>query len=415
MTKIRVFLILLTIIVVGTIGLFVSYYARGYRFNFKTLKFAPNGILVIKSDPTGAQVFINGDLRTATDANMPLSPGIYDLSIRKDGYINWDKRLTIEKEVVTEIDPSLFRSVPSLAPITFTGCANPVASPDYTKIVYAVLPGIGIGNDKIGLWVLETVNLPIGFAKDPRRITDGDLTGATWQFSPDGQQLLIFTKQGIFQINVGTFTPQTQWVNVASSYQKILTSWDTLRKEKISAQTRNLPPELVDILNRKSKAVVFSPDENKILYTASGSATLADNLIPQLPGSSTQKQDRDIKIGNTYVYDIKEDRNFLVYDQEVNLDGTLFQTQTTSSTSGQKTITNFVPNLSWFPTSRNLVLAEEGRITIIDYDGTNKQVVYSGVYTAPFAFPFASTAKLLLLTNLGADSSPTNLYSLTLK
>ena len=60
-------------------------------------------------------------------------------------------------------------------------------------------------------------------------------------------------------------------------------------------------------------------------------------------------------------------------------------------------------------------MAEEGKIVIMDYDGTNTQTVYSGSYEFPFAFPFGSNEKIIILTNLGGDSSPPNLYSLSLK
>jgi len=71
MTKFRVLFFLSTIVIVGIVGIFVSYYARGYRLNLKTLKFQPNGILVIKSDPDGASVIINNELKTATIFHFP--------------------------------------------------------------------------------------------------------------------------------------------------------------------------------------------------------------------------------------------------------------------------------------------------------------------------------------------------------
>ena len=203
MTKIRLILLSLSILVVGSIGIFVSFYARGYRFNMTKLKFEPNGILVVKSDPTGSQILINGELETTSDANISLSPGTYDVSVKKDGYISWNKRLVIEKEVVTEVAVSLFKSVPSLSPVTFNGAINPVASSDYTKIVYFVPPLENQASDKTGLWIVENMNLPIGFSKDPRRITDGNLINASWKFSSDGNEVLMETAQGIFLLNSG--------------------------------------------------------------------------------------------------------------------------------------------------------------------------------------------------------------------
>jgi hypothetical protein len=403
MAKTRLLIFLIGILIVGAVGTFVSYYARGYRLDLKTLKFQPNGILVIKSEPDGASVYIDGDLKTATNATISLSPGIYDVEVEKDGYFNWYKRLTIDKEIVTQADVSLFRNVPSLTPLTFDGAVNPIISDDGSKIAFAVLPGQGIADDKVGLWTLDTYSLPLGFSNGPRRITDGDLTNADYVFSPDGRQILLTTSNGVYVLDSGSFTPQNQMVNIASQKTSTLTGWQTEKATKDQSLIKNLPPELNDILTRRTSDFVFSPDQNMVLYSASSSGTLPDDLIPQLPGSSTQKQERDIQPGHTYVYDIKEDRNFLVNDQPVSL-----TIQPTSQSATQ-------PTLRWMPDSRHLLLASPEQVIIMDYDGTNREMVYSGSYISNFAFPFNNTTQLLILTNLGAGTSSANLYSLTVK
>lgn len=384
MTKIRVLLFFLGIAVVGLLGFLALTYARGYRLDFKTLKFISKGILVVKTDPTGAQVFVNKDLVGASDSNFSLSPATYDVEIRKNGFINWYKRLTIEKETVTEVKADLFKSAPSFAPITQDGVTGPVSSDNFSQIAYA-------GSD--GLWILENINFPIGFAKDPRKITDGDLSEASWQFSPDGRELLLEVSGGSFLLDTGKLTPQSQRINISSKKSTTLETWQKEREAKLLAQARNLPLEIQDLLQRKVSQIVFSPDETKILYTASQSGTLGPDLIKPIPGASTQNEDRDIKIDHTYVYDIKEDRNFLI-DPTDNWDKR---------------------KLFWLPNSGNLVLADEGRITIMDYDGTNRQVVFSGGYTPPYVFPYLNGEKLLILTNLGADSQTPNLYSISIK
>ena len=73
MTRVRVLLFFLGILVVGFLGYLAVTYAKGYRLDFKTLKFVSKGILVVKTDPTGAQVFVD-DLIGASDSNS-LSPG----------------------------------------------------------------------------------------------------------------------------------------------------------------------------------------------------------------------------------------------------------------------------------------------------------------------------------------------------
>jgi hypothetical protein len=390
MTKIRILFFVITLIVVGGVGLFASYYARGYRLDLKTLKFQPNGILVLKSEPDGASVYINGDLKTATNASISLSPGTYDVEVAKDGYFSWYKRLTIEKEIVTQASISLFKTVPSLSPMTSDGAVNPVTSNDGTKIIYSVLPSANVGNDKTGLWELDTVSLPLGFTSGPKRITDGDMTNATYVFSPDSKQIMLTISQSIFLLDSGSFTSQDQRVNMASKKDSTLADWQTQKAADNENLIKNLPPEVADILTRKTSSFTFSPDLSMILYTASSSGTLPDNLIRPLPGASTQTQERDIQPGSTYVYDTKEDRNFLITNQ-------------------------VSPVLRWMPTSMQLLLAQAGQIIIMDYDGTNRQVVYSGSYAYPFAFPYTNTTKILVLTNLGASSSNSNLYTLTVK
>lgn len=429
MTKIRVTTILITLIVIIAGSLTMGLWARGFRLDSRTFKVSTNGLLSVKSNPEAAQVFINGKLETATNNTLTLSPNTYDIEIKKDGYQTWSKRITVEKEIVSLADAFLFRLAPSLSAITFDSSTSPVASDDYSKIAYA---------NPTGLWVIETVNLPIGFSRDPRKITDGfDVTGSSWEWSPNGREILLTTKSASFLLDSGKFTSSTQRVNIQTKVAETRSLWAEERQARLDSQVGKIPAPLKDILGHSTLAVSFSPDENMVLYTSNTTANLPDNLITQLPGSSTQKQDRDIKPGKTYVYDIKEDRNFLILDDTSStiIDGfypdNISPTSTPAAKSTTKTpeaikyafasqkttssATGAEKRLVWFPTSKHLVLAEPEKISVMDYDGTNKKVVYSGSFISPHAFPITSTDKLVILTNLGASSSPANLYSLSIR
>ena len=400
MTKFRVLFFTITLIVVSFFGIFAAYYARGYKFDTKTLKFLPNGILVLKSEPDGASIYIDGELKSATDANISISPGIYNVEVKKDGYSSWYKTLTIEKEVVTQANISLFKSAPSLSPVTYLGAVNPVMSKDGSKIVYSVLPDKNTDEDKAGLWTLDAYNLPLGFSTSPTRITDGDMTDASYVFSPDGNQVLLTISKGIYLLDTNSFNSRKDIIDITLKQKEILKEWKAKEESINQSLIKNLPAALADILSNKTSGFVFSPNDNMILYTASASSTLPAGLIKQLPGASTQKQERNLTSGHTYVYDIKEDRNFLVSDKPVTIDN-----NDNSQTAA----------LRWMSSSLHLLLADAGEISIMDYDGTNRQMVYSGSYTAPYAFPFSNTTKLLVLTNLGAASASANLYTLTIK
>lgn len=380
MTKIRVLFLFSTILVVLIFGYFASFIARGYWFDIEKLRFLANGILVAKSDPDGGSIFINGDLRGATNTNIKLSPNTYDVEIKKDGYITWKKRLTIKKEEVTQVTAQLFKNAPSLSPVTFDGAENPVVSSDFSKIAY-------VSNQN--LWIMSVSSLPIGFPNEPRKITDNVAKGSTYVFSPDGRQLLLESSVGSYLLDSNEFVQQNQRVNIAAKKEEIIKSWALEKTKKEKAELKNLPPDLAEIFTNKVSYFTFSPDETMVLYQASSEAKLKDYLENDLPGSSTQQEERDIKPGKKYTYDIKEDRNFNVGDKD--------------------------SILYWLPTSRHLVQSLTDKIVVMDYDGTNRQTVFSGNYIAPHAYPFVNASKLLILTNLGADSKTSNLYSLSIK
>src|SRR5690606_20375832 len=110
------------LIVIGT--LFAIQYAKGYRPTIEgTLE--GTGLLSANSNPEGSQIYIDGELQNVvTNETINLDPGEYFIEIRKEGYIPWSKTMRIEKELVTDTDAHLFRAVPSLSPLTFSGAQN---------------------------------------------------------------------------------------------------------------------------------------------------------------------------------------------------------------------------------------------------------------------------------------------------
>lgn len=381
LTLIRVLALMTTFIVVGVVGYFVSLVARGYQFDLNTLTFFENGILVAKSDPDGASIYIDGNLKGATNTNIRLSPGEYNLEIKKNGHLTWQKYLNIKKEEVTQVTAHLFKTVPSFSPITYNGAENVTVSSDFSKIAYT---------NSEGLWILSVSSLPIGFPNSPKKILDAPLPlTATYTFSPNSRELMLETKTAIYVLNTNELNLQSNLVNVLSQKETILKTWDEEREKKEDLELKLVPEEVATILENKAQTFTFSPDETMVLYVASSEAKIKEDLIPKLPGSNSQKEEREIKQGKTYVYDIKEDKNFLVND------------------TGR--------SLYWMPTSRHLILPEEDKVIVMDYDGTNRQTVFSGNYIAPDAYPFVNASRILILTNLGSNESPTNLYSMSIK
>ena len=103
----------LTIIAVSTVLIFQ---AKGYKLDFENKRIEKTGILAISSVPTGAAVYLNGHLISATNANIQnLTPGEYHLKVTKEGFISWEKKVLVSEELVTLVEIALFPAVPDLS------------------------------------------------------------------------------------------------------------------------------------------------------------------------------------------------------------------------------------------------------------------------------------------------------------
>lgn len=71
--------------------------------------------------------------------------------------------------------------------------------------------------------------------------------------------------------------------------------------------------------------------------------------------------------------------------------------------------------IQWFPTSAHLLTSGKDGISIVEYDGANNSVVYSGPSQDNFVYPWPNGSRLVILTNFNDQNSPTNLYAINLK
>ncbi len=85
-------------------------YVRGVAYDFKQGRFVKTGIFAIKTNPTHLDVFINGELKQKKEGDIKfLLPGEYELQLHKEGYFNWQKRLTIYEGKVTWASPQPYK------------------------------------------------------------------------------------------------------------------------------------------------------------------------------------------------------------------------------------------------------------------------------------------------------------------
>lgn len=393
------------ILIFGAVAIF---WARGFKLNFKDRTIDRTGLLVASSIPTGAEIYLDDRLTSATDTNIAyLEPKNYKIRIQKDGFTIWEKDVVIRADLAVEIKALLFPLAPEIKPLTITGAHNPSLSPDGTKIVF------GTGGERGGLYVMPLSDRPFPFRQDPRRliVNQGafDFVKSQFFWSPDSKQVIAkFTlDDGTILANllVDAEKGDQQPLDITGSLTATIATWqeelivkaqtqaisapDSVKNATAAAQPETSPSpspsnltiqQSNNLLNYHPTGMIFSPDEEKILY-----------------------QDKE---GKFKVYDLKNKKEFTLPD-----------------------FPDFI-NISWYPDSAHLVVAQKDFISIIETDGNNKMTVFtgkfenacppsanaSGVCGRGFVFAHPSATRIIILTTLTqTEGSPANLYAINLR
>ncbi len=467
--RLLVFLGTAAFIVVGTV--LVIRYAEGYRPT-RSGFIKGTGLLAANSFPSGAEVYINSRLTTATDNTLNLDPGVYDIAIRKDGYHDWEKKLTVTSELVTQTNAQLFPTSPTLEPLTFTGAVNPVPSPDGLHIAFTVASASAAA--KNGLYVVDLNSSPLIMNKSAHQIArtseSYDYQAATYTWSPNSSELLVAFKNGAHVLlPANSFTDLGSVKDVTATLPQTWTEWELELAREEQPHLAKLPDFMAKVATASATNLYFSPDGNRLLYQAVADFTIPENLIPPLPASSTQIQARSVKTGGWYVYDLKEDRNFLITEgiaptpapspaptaklqngntvplpspftpqklmlvPDINLplpaelglsvvgSQSAFRTLQTGVTNAEtielfnaQYSSMFVSSAQWYPDSAHIVLTTDRGIDIMEYDGTNRVTVYSGPFDPHFVYPWPDGSSLVTRIQFSPDTTP-DLYTIKLK
>ncbi len=134
----RIYLISFILFAILATGLILV--AQGYHFDFKKKTLFKAGIVTIDSNPEGAEIYINNELRSEkTPAVLKDIPaGEHMVMVKKKGFYDIEKRITVDTENVNRTMESLelFLSDPPLDQISSQNVENFEVSTDQSKIIY---------------------------------------------------------------------------------------------------------------------------------------------------------------------------------------------------------------------------------------------------------------------------------------
>jgi hypothetical protein len=188
-------------------------YAAGYRYNFQKHRLQKTGILILKSRPEGARIYLSGDLQKSnTPAHLAnLVPEDYLIKIEKEGFYPWQKTLPVRSRTTTFAENvTLFKkNLPT--DLTDGDIPLSVLSPDREKIVYLLE-----NETNKEVWLLNL--------KDNKKnllygTSSGDsLSRSSLEWSHNGQKILITITDKSFKAKYIVFDYRTQ---AATTYKDL--------------------------------------------------------------------------------------------------------------------------------------------------------------------------------------------------
>ncbi|PIS12282.1 hypothetical protein COT70_01770 [candidate division WWE3 bacterium CG09_land_8_20_14_0_10_47_33] len=348
----------------------VVLYAQGYHLDLSKKTVEKTGMILAKSIPEGAKVYLDGKLITATNSPISnLKPGSYLLKIEKEGYASWEKEIPVKEGLVTDVTALLPPLSPTFSAVTQNGARLITAAPSGNKAVFI---------SGKGLYLLNLTNPPLGFLRtSPQKITEeteefvlSKATKLIW--SPNEDQVLVTIGKRSYLVAV---TGRNGRPTLAPDVTGLLKNWNTTTGEQRKTMIKEM-----DLSEELAKEAVkpttsWSPDEREFLY------------VKALP---TGRQEFWV-VNLSDPLPVGEEKHQMIWETE-----------------------NSKLQLFWLADSHHFVMIEEGAVSLLDLDGSNKRDLFRGTLAEPIAISTADLSKIIIVTSFTPKANP-NLYAIGLR
>ena len=416
-------IIILGLFLVLLIG--VISYARGYRFNLQEGTISSTGIISINSTPRGAQVYINDVLKGATDTNITLPYGQYDVEVKKEGYTSWSKHISLKGEIVISLNAVLFSKNPSLTPLTNIG-VNAIHSVGNTDKIILISETADVEQD--GIYLFEPSASPVSLFPPLKLLmlrslvpVTLDFTSSTFEYGPQYRQAIVSFQyinepESSISYLVSLEDENVELFEITNSVDEIIAKWHEEKNKEMAKVIETLPKSFQPIATESFHIISVSPDEKRVMYLSKDDAALPLVIDPPLIGANQTQEHRDIQQGKLYIYDKKEDKNFLI-PVEIAFEKAVFDSEIVPTTNlVNDVISTIVLNtVKWYPTSEYIAISEDDTISVLQYDGTNRETVYAGPFDQSY-FGISPDWNLMVIINLNPQNNKFgDLYSVGIR
>lgn len=358
-------------------------YTAGYRYNWERGKIQETGVLLIQYRPAAALLRLNNVVRAkkAPARFSGLMPGRYTITIEKEGYHQWQKRLWIEPSKTTfaehmilwkkDVTPERVIDVP----LTVLK-----ESPTRKHIAYVTK------DDPSRITILDTRTKKIVETITPPQKKETAITNMLW--SSGARRLFIESGNGEqFIATIGTESGTPMSLATFRAERLLRVAWNTDDDDRLYGYTRATPPKRgyqlleIDLFRGATKTASVGAVPNMLPYF------VEDDLLYRIEQgvlsimsftASTQALERrlalpDAPAGNVTFLRNGPDTVITLYDQEhkriLLIDkgtGTLYPIQ--------ETIDGVVA-AEWSPQKNRLLWNTGKTLAILDLERSTREVI----------------------------------------
>lgn len=262
------------IILLSCIGLFliitplIIFYSLGYRFDFDAKKIVATGGIYIKASPLGTDVIINSntDKKTSIFSTyvfvQNLLPKQHTVLIKKDGYFDYQKTLSVKENEVTKLEKvTLFKKN-----LAFSASGGELKDQTQSPFDQIKAP------EK---YIIKNNNLYYSDSKENATLTALQKTtpiiknivaykinGNITYLGTDG---LLYSST-LYGENVETLSQTALPINKKSSYEILNLNKHTFIKENKNLLLLNPITKTFDNFASNITGVILSPDSQKVAY-----------------------------------------------------------------------------------------------------------------------------------------------------
>ena len=248
-------------------------FALGYKFNPRTFQFVKTGIISLKTQPQGADVYLNGrlwDAKTPVTINE-LLPGAYNLKIELKGYYPWILDVNVEPRKVARLEKIiLFPNRPNIKQLNQDKVSAFWVDQEGERVYYFNQEeNILYKSNLDGEGFIQIGSIPPEFLGLPKEL----------KISPDRQKMLIFNTHQICALSLRSqgdlsYAKSPVILNFSNkqvnnvfwhsdSYHLILVTDKDV--EVLESEEKTHPVILVS-LSKKNSEISYDPDKDTLYF-----------------------------------------------------------------------------------------------------------------------------------------------------